>query len=69
MLENRLVRHLADLLGLDTHAKKYAHAHDERFGSMADNAPSYYAAGLPPPANGALLSSRQTLDYFDKGSW
>jgi len=36
MLENRLVRHLADLLGLDTHAEKYAHAHDERFGSMAE---------------------------------
>jgi len=39
------------------------------FGWLADHDDVYYDAGLQPYANVALLFSRQTLDYLDKGSW
>jgi uncharacterized lipoprotein YddW (UPF0748 family) len=39
------------------------------FGWLADHDDAYYNAGLRPYANVALLFSRQTLDYLDRGSW
>ena len=39
------------------------------FGWLADHDDAYYDADLQPYANVALLFSRQTLDYLDKGSW
>ena len=39
------------------------------FGWLADYDGVYYAAGLQPYANVALLFSRQSLDYLDRGSW
>jgi hypothetical protein len=39
------------------------------FGWLADHDDLYYGADLQPYANVALLFSRQTLDYLDRGSW
>ena len=39
------------------------------FGWLADHDDAYYDADLQPYANVALLFSRQTLDYLDKGNW
>ena len=39
------------------------------FGWLADHNDVYYAADLQPYANVALLFSRQSLDYLDRGDW
>jgi hypothetical protein len=39
------------------------------FGWLAGHDEAYYDDDLQPYANVALLFSRQTLDYLDKGSW
>jgi len=39
------------------------------FGWLADHDEAYYDDDLRPYANVALLFSRQTLDYLDRGSW
>ena len=36
---------------------------------LADNEDAYYGPGWQPYADVALLFSRQSLDYLDKGSW